>query len=533
MKLNKLLNLLLFIPVLSLVSCGKGWQDGEFETFEEEVYVDPSSIKEDKLNPHTALQQAYINSTWDTISKFANGKKELSRPKGIDLDIDTTTTKYLKLSLNEDMSDARIYTFLENSHPNIYNLLNDTKYYYEVSDTEDFKNATLNSFTTANSLPRNLYINGVTNVRDLGGYESRLGGHIKQNMYIRGGRLTVGKWEPEAEIKPDGYEELTKHIKVHTEIDLRRSEEVNFNPENGHMDNSFFKEIEYHTIPMDTKAADNMMELKEDIKKVFDVLSVEAGGAAAQLRPHAADGAGRLYRLFLRRAGENRFDPRLAGPGQAGYGQHPASCQTHVRADLQPDPAGPGEVCESRRPGRKAAAAVRDLPLCPVCPPHPHPDRRRPGGPGQGGGGLRRDAKGPGAGGPRRAADALCGKLPGRQDLPLGLRFHRACRKSGKPCPASGADEGKPAGRLREQQTPGAHRGRAQRLPSGGRTQDQPGDRGGAVPQRGLGEAVSEPRLYQVGADRHRPGEEKTALRPDPAGLTGALRPRIKVPCPT
>ena len=275
--MNKKISILLLLPVFSLASCGdKTWSDGEFKTFNETILVNVEDVKEDKLNSHTALQQAYLDSTWDTIANFADGKKELSLPKGVDLDIPNDKKVYVEVSTSNDFKDSIKYTFEANEDTNIKNLLNNQKYFYRYDFVKDLSSSKINEFTTSDSLPRNLYIKGVTNVRDLGGYKSRLGGRIKQNMYIRGGRLTVGKFAPEAVIKEEGLEVLTKQIGVKTEIDLRRSEEVNFDPENGHMDNSFFKDIEYHSIPMDPRNSENMLDFEPEIKQVFDLLSNEA-----------------------------------------------------------------------------------------------------------------------------------------------------------------------------------------------------------------------------------------------------------------
>ena len=72
----------------------------------------------------------------------------------------------------------------------------------------------IHTMTTATQGPRNLYIDGVTNVRDIGGYASSLveGGRIRQGLYYRGARLDS--------ITDAGKAEMVR-LSIRQEIDLR------------------------------------------------------------------------------------------------------------------------------------------------------------------------------------------------------------------------------------------------------------------------------------------------------------------------
>ena len=63
--------------------------------------------------------------------------------------------------------------------------------------------------------PRNCYVSGVTNVRDIGGYSSSLGknAYIRQGLYYRGANLNS--------ITDKGKAQMKEDLGVKTEIDLR------------------------------------------------------------------------------------------------------------------------------------------------------------------------------------------------------------------------------------------------------------------------------------------------------------------------
>lgn len=290
MTKNKLKNIVLISVVtlsicatittsLCLTSChsGETWTDESLPT-SGDVYVDPtsSSTSEDQGEYHSDIQYAYINSSWNQISKFADGTKELSIPKGNVIDLSSDTEyDYFQLSTENDFSTYTLYATENHSKTMVYNLLSGTTYYYRGSNSKkDFDGKTVHSFTIANSLPRNLFIDGVTNVRDLGGYTSKLGGKIRQNMFIRGGKLTGGSTAPSAYITSAGLKMLTKNIGVKSEIDLRMSEESDDNPENGHMTNAFFDSIEYYSVPINYGNTNMLTDCKDQIKKAFEIYSV-------------------------------------------------------------------------------------------------------------------------------------------------------------------------------------------------------------------------------------------------------------------
>ena len=91
--------------------------------------------------------------------------------------------------------------------------------------------------------PRNLYVEGVENVRDLAGF-----GHMKQGMIYRSGRFNEDKQDVVVTIGESGIYELNNHLKIKTEIDLRRT---STNEVGGLTDTSVLGEhVKYVQLPM-------------------------------------------------------------------------------------------------------------------------------------------------------------------------------------------------------------------------------------------------------------------------------------------
>ena len=121
----------------------------------------------------------------------------------------------LSLGLKKDLSDAKDYITL-NTEVDVENLLVAKKYYYQITahyDEDTVVKSIVFSFNTAD-LPRTVWIEGVSNTRDLGGRKTVDGNYrVKQGMIYRGGNI-------------DGITENGKHIflnvlGIKTDLDLR------------------------------------------------------------------------------------------------------------------------------------------------------------------------------------------------------------------------------------------------------------------------------------------------------------------------
>lgn len=189
---------------------------------------------EDNFDIHSDLQKDYLdNEDYTDLKNIAQGVEELSKPRDLIISFDTQNDESLTLNnyyvdLSKD-SDFSIYKRVDTKEKEAHfiNLEKGTTYYYRV--TADYIELDITSdiysFTTANIGPRNLTIDGVTNVRDLGGYIVGNNKRIKQNQIYRNGRLNVS-WQRQTipQFTPQGKEEIEEYMKLKTEIDLRRTD---------------------------------------------------------------------------------------------------------------------------------------------------------------------------------------------------------------------------------------------------------------------------------------------------------------------
>lgn len=138
----------------------------------------------------------------------------------------------ISISENAQMTDAKIYNPDATSQSLlIYNLKTNTKYYYAVTFTfsNDYSTSANGSFKTAES-PRMLNIDGIVNVRDIGGWKTTSGKTVRQGLLIRGSELD-GAVENKFFIKKQGIDKLINDFGIRSEFDLRSPQD---NKENTH-----------------------------------------------------------------------------------------------------------------------------------------------------------------------------------------------------------------------------------------------------------------------------------------------------------
>lgn len=118
------------------------------------------------------------------------------------------------VSENEDLSDP-IVRISEEKCIDFYNLCVGTKYYWCVQ--KGCYRSDIRSFTVSDDSPRLLYIDGIGNVRDMGGYNVP-GGRIRQKMMYRGCEL-----DNNLKITENGINELLR-LGIKTDLDIRSDE---------------------------------------------------------------------------------------------------------------------------------------------------------------------------------------------------------------------------------------------------------------------------------------------------------------------
>ena len=183
---------------------------------------------------HTEIQNEFIafskGADYDlnNVLLIAGGTKELSLPMPIRFSWTASATSVidytLKISEYEDMSEPLVYS-IDSCEAEIYNLKIGTQYYWTVTanTAEKSVESGVAAFATNGDYPRNVYIDGVTNCRDLGGYKTQDGKIVRQGLIYRTGRFNQsGADEAIPEVTEKGKFQALNELRLKTEIDLRK-----------------------------------------------------------------------------------------------------------------------------------------------------------------------------------------------------------------------------------------------------------------------------------------------------------------------
>ncbi len=275
---RKLFTVLSLMLSLLLVLCGCGAGEKETATWE------LSEITE-KVDLHTALQKSYLSDDYNSILDYAQGVEELSRPEELTLSWTATPINAgsviqgytVEYATSEDFSDAFRYTTQE-SELEITNLCIATKYFWRVTAkfTDGSRSVSLvQSFETADVGPRNLYVDGVKNVRDLGGWKTADGGRVRQGMIFRGGRLNESEREtPKIEITADGIATMISDLGIRTEIDLRMKEAHNHEA-GGVTSSPLGDSVQYFNIPLEWDTGNTLLDNISSVREFFHLAADE------------------------------------------------------------------------------------------------------------------------------------------------------------------------------------------------------------------------------------------------------------------
>lgn len=213
---------------------------------------------------HTEEQQGYLDDEYLFIT--AKGGEEKSHPKAVVLqwesDLPQESEFTVSLSESPDMADSKVYT-QKNKSLYVYNLKTATTYYWTVAVGDVISDVA--SFSTADCQPRNIYCDGVTNMRDLGGWKTTDGSQVKQGLLYRSGCWAKPQTDPV--ITEEGKATL-KELGIVTELDLR-VEAV------GLVSESVVEGISYIQCPMVSDGS-YFSNNRDSVVKIFEVLANEA-----------------------------------------------------------------------------------------------------------------------------------------------------------------------------------------------------------------------------------------------------------------
>ena len=182
---------------------------------------------------HTEKQAGFLSDSTDSVAKYAGGTQEISAPQPIVLqwevegDVKENEISHfsVRIWMQPDRSDAKSFRVQSTARSfSLENAYVGEWYYWNVT-AHGVAGGTATSATgmlmTEEQAPRNLKLDGVTNVRDLGGWKTEDGGRVRQGLLFRGARLNSGKT---ALITYSGITTAQQKLKIRTEIDLRTSD---------------------------------------------------------------------------------------------------------------------------------------------------------------------------------------------------------------------------------------------------------------------------------------------------------------------
>ena len=135
------------------------------------------------------------------------------------------TKQEVKISETEDFSEFICLNIpVDDRQIGVYNLKPGTKYYYSIL-VELSDGTTLKEFSTFNTIPgpRYMYVDGIRNVRDIGGYTTLDGKRVKWDMIYRGTEMDGAISEGKFVVKDEGVDTLVNHLNVKLQMDLRAS----------------------------------------------------------------------------------------------------------------------------------------------------------------------------------------------------------------------------------------------------------------------------------------------------------------------
>ena len=231
--------LLPLLLVITLVACSKT-----------EV-IPVTELKASVTGHFTEAQLNYLKSENYADTTPYNGNMSVSAPLPVHLTWEAGEGNYQVYVVKGSEQEPVIYDVNEKSF-DFYNPIFDVEYTVTVK----YKDFVVPVFFTEKptvSGPRNIYAEGVENFRDIGGWGKYVNGvyktYIKQGMIYRSGRFNEDKVDTvKVSISDKGLFEVNNHLKIKTEIDLRRTSN---NEVGGLKDKSVLGDhVKYYQLPM-------------------------------------------------------------------------------------------------------------------------------------------------------------------------------------------------------------------------------------------------------------------------------------------
>lgn len=239
------------------------------------------SLQTEMQKQFNANSRDYADLKIDWRKPIESGEEDGSLPLPVSFAWETDAENAeAVLEITRDEAFTRIFrTVNAENTVDVYNFEIGETYFWrvraggEVSETR--------SFAVADILPRWIYIDGTTNVRDLGGWKTSDGRRMKQGLLYRGSELNAHRT-----ITEKGIEMLRDTLGVKTDLDLR-GEAVGV-----YDDTPLGRPVAFRLLPL--LAYDELVADRSSLVPVFEVL---ADPAAYPIYFHCWGGADRTGSL--------------------------------------------------------------------------------------------------------------------------------------------------------------------------------------------------------------------------------------------
>ena len=243
-----------------------------------------------EVSIHTDAQKAVLASPME--SESLTDHDPIPLPVEIRWDYEGMADVFtVSLSLSPEMTEPVTYACGDECRTDdgyalpVYNLLIGVPYYYTVTD--GLHTSEVSTFSIEDIAPRNLFVEGVDNIRDVGGWTTEDGGRVRQGLVYRSAHPNdehQAKGSGEILITEAGLE-AARQLGFKTQIDLRSSN-------NGDLTESpFGREVTYVLEQFTEVPIEVIMDPTVDhIAKQSEIFSDETGRAAiADVFRHFAD----------------------------------------------------------------------------------------------------------------------------------------------------------------------------------------------------------------------------------------------------
>ena len=222
---------------------------------------------------HSDPVKAYLADDYENVASYTTGAAA-DKPKPVTLswscDLSEVREFTLRVSESPDATGGWEYTTNALSQK-VYNLRNGKTYYFSVTATYlDGTTLTsdISSFSVKAGAPRQIYVPGVANVRDIGGWATENGHTVKDGLVYRSACFEYlnNNKETVVLIRDEGKSVLLDQLGIRSEIDLRYENE-------GQKTQSILGSgVRFYSCPMNYNG-DMLLNNKSAIQAVFGVLA--------------------------------------------------------------------------------------------------------------------------------------------------------------------------------------------------------------------------------------------------------------------